>query len=323
MPVKLVDTVLLVDGSNLFFRSFYAIKYGQQKTDHSLRRGILEAHVFMNTYLSSLVRFTPCASIILWDFGKSLYRQSLYPEYKGKRAERDPADEKRMAYLRGIMADLFPKLGLLSIGVQGIEADDLICYFYRALRKNFNVAILSNDADLQQFPNTIVCDANLNTHFVDKESAKRLVLNKIVCGDKSDNVGNGVVGIGPKKFEALIDDIGLSYTALLGRYSESLDTVEAIERNRHLLDLCFVNDRVVHEAARSCIMKLLARQCKAQRFSKLDASMVMSRLGLSSLAANISGGTGKLLEVTHERTNDMCRCALLQRKRVRRSAITL
>jgi DNA polymerase-1 len=281
-------SLVLIDGNNMFYKSFYAVKYNKQGSSFHKpnANGFLEAHVFLKMYLANISQFLPAAAIICWDGNQSAFRRQLFDGYKAKRIAmadaRDPLELKRMSRLRVAMHEMFPKLGLCSVTVEGVEADDLIAYFYRKYREHYNVVVMSNDSDLKQFSGSLVCDLAGATHYIDHKTARLNILKKIVCGDTSDGI-NGVGGIGPKTFAKLLDTCGASYDAIVGHFSEDLQKVEILERNRRLVDLLRVNKLIVTPHAEAKLNKTMSKYLDND-FSKMLAVSHCIKIGLRSIA---------------------------------------
>lgn len=282
------QSLVLIDGNNMFYKSFYAVKYSKNAAPqgYNLQRGYLEAHVFLKMFLANVSRFMPAAVLLCWDGNQSAYRQRIYSDYKSKRISaasgRDPAEIKRVAMLRAAIYDLFPKLGLCSLVVNGVEADDLIAYFYRKYHNDYNIVVVSGDSDLKQFPDSLVCDLAGVTHHIDHGTAKLNILRKIVCGDTSDGI-TGVGGIGPKKFEQLMEECGPTFNAVAGYYSEDMSKIDLLVRNRRLVDLLYVNKVIVNRAARSELNKVFADYLTIE-FNRLVAVGHCIKLGLRHIA---------------------------------------
>jgi len=94
--------------------------------------------------------------ILAYDYGKSRYRQELHPAYKGHRSKAvDKHSEEELERYqqfqheyRHVLPRLSAALGVRTIGVQGVEADDIISIL--ANTTSSQVIIMSNDHDLFQ-----------------------------------------------------------------------------------------------------------------------------------------------------------------------------
>ena len=95
------------------------------------------------------------------------------------------------------------------------EGDDLISYYVHHKLPNEKVVIMSADEDLTQLISDTVCIYNnIKKKFLSKDNFKRLkgfpyenvVLKKVFCGDKSDNIGN-IAGVSETRLVELMPEI--------------------------------------------------------------------------------------------------------------------
>ena len=95
------------------------------------------------------------------------------------------------------------------------EGDDLISYYVHHKLPNEKVVIMSADEDLTQLISDTVCVYNnIKKKFFSTENFKRLkgfpyqnvVLKKVFCGDKSDNIGN-IAGVSEERLVELMPEI--------------------------------------------------------------------------------------------------------------------
>src|SRR5206468_1701426 len=97
-----------------------------------------------------------------FDYGKSQYRLSLFPEYKANRLP--PKDEEKEHYEK-----FFAELNLVAtelpytkFKLYGIEADDIIAYLTLQLKEYYpHIWIVSSDKDLYQLLDNNVSIFNL------------------------------------------------------------------------------------------------------------------------------------------------------------------
>jgi len=161
------------------------------------------------------------------DWGPS-FRKELYSQYK---ANRPPASEE-LKKVFPVVAKATKALGIETIKVKGIEADDLIaCYTKIARAQGHRVTIVTRDKDLMQLisPMVQIYDP-VNKKTIDENSvrSKFLVEPKQVrdvlalMGDDGDNIP-GVVGIGPKTAAALVNQFN-SVEELLENVSKIVDS---------------------------------------------------------------------------------------------------
>ena len=139
MPKK----VCLVDGSGYIFRAFYALP----PMTNPAGLPVNAVYGFTNMFLKLTSQIKCDYSLVLFDAKRKNFRNEIFPDYKGTRKE--------------IPEDLIPQFELIHNAVSalnlnylemdGFEADDLIAtYAAEALKKGYEVVIVSGDKDLMQ-----------------------------------------------------------------------------------------------------------------------------------------------------------------------------
>ncbi len=201
-----MKNLLLIDASNLLFRSYYATAYtgNFMTTDEGLStNGIFGfAHAMVklldNGYTHILVALDPK--------GKT-HRHLEYKEYKGTRKE----TPKELIEQFPLMEEYLDALGVYYYQQDLMEADDIIGYATKHFKTDFDkVTIYSNDHDLMQLLDTNVSQIvsrkglkEIETFTPDylKEkmgiSPTQMIDYKGLVGDASDNIP-GVPGVGDK-----------------------------------------------------------------------------------------------------------------------------
>ena len=217
MPSK---TLLLVDGNNLVYRSFFAIP------PLANREGIPTNAVygFTNVLRKLLSEETPALAAVTFDAGGRTFRHERFEAYKANRPPTPDDLKQQFPYTR----KLCDVLGLPILERPGIEADDLIATLAeRAVEEGFRVLIVSSDKDLLQLVRegvSIVHPVKYNR--LDTEAVKekfgvppeRVADVLALMGDSVDNVP-GVPGIGEKGARKLISEWG-SLEELLAHAAE-------------------------------------------------------------------------------------------------------
>jgi len=139
--------VILVDGNNLAFRSFYAFRQLSFEEEHTgTYYGFLGAHARLKAKYGD--SFVYCFD------SKESWRKGVYPAYKSKRAEKEEDPEKanvRTVHIPKLM-DVLSLLGYPVLQYRGLEADDLLSLQLQSLRKQgaSRVYVYSGDRDLYQ-----------------------------------------------------------------------------------------------------------------------------------------------------------------------------
>ena len=116
---------------------------------------------------------------------------------------------------RDLLCKYFNELYIRWMIDEKTEGDDLISYYVHHKLPNEKVVIMSADEDLTQLISETVCVYNnIKKKFFSKENFKRLkgyphenvVVKKVFCGDKSDNIGN-IDGVSETRLVELMPEI--------------------------------------------------------------------------------------------------------------------
>lgn len=197
--------------------------------------------------------------ITISDYGKSAYRLSLFPEYKGDRAARyaEQAPEEQR-YTEIFFAELANTRELLSecsnfIQLKGVEADDIATYIVKQLKDKYdNIWLVSTDSDWDQNLSENVHRFSTRTrkeytleNFYDEHAVDTpdewTILKSLQGGH--DNI-KGVEDIGPKRGYALIR--GMSSIFDLVDTLPIAGKQKFIQRLNAAEDLLVLNDSLVN-----------------------------------------------------------------------------
>ena len=116
---------------------------------------------------------------------------------------------------RDLLCKYFNELYIRWMMDEKTEGDDLISYYVHHKLPNEKVVIMSADEDLTQLISDTVCVYNnIKKKFLSTENFIRLkgfpyqnvVLKKVFCGDKSDNIGN-IKGLSEERLVELMPEI--------------------------------------------------------------------------------------------------------------------
>jgi DNA polymerase I len=224
--VKTGDHLYLIDGSGYLFRAYHALPPLSRKSD-SLPTGAVSGYCNMLWKLLEDMRDgdRPTHLAVIFDAGKTTFRNEIYPQYKANRPE--PPEDLIPQF--PLVRDATRAFNVACIEEAGFEADDLIAtYARRAREAGAKVTIVSSDKDLMQ----LVIDGQVE--LFDSMKNKRIgsaeVIEKFgvppskviqvqaLAGDSADNVP-GVRGIGVKTAAELINLYG-DVETLLARTNE-------------------------------------------------------------------------------------------------------
>lgn len=201
-----MGNVLLLDGFNLAFRSYYGLP--DLTRGDGFPTGAIHGWVKTLWKLEDMER--PDLIVVFFDEGGSDRHLELLPEYKANRDEMPEALSTQLPYLRQV-AEL---MGLPVISQMGVEADDLIASAARKFVQNGDqVVIVSADKDLGQCVEQNIsqllpaptANPRLGWRTLDVEGVEKkfgVPPSKVpdylaLIGDTSDNIP-GIQGVGPK-----------------------------------------------------------------------------------------------------------------------------
>ena len=201
---------LIVDGSSIFYRAFYAMP--ALTAPNGEPTGAVAGTA--NILLKVLREFSPDLSAVALDAAKKTFRNEIFSEYKANRQTMPDELAAQLAMLK----EFLDALGLKTCKTQGYEADDIIGTLATQAAENFHVDILTGDRDALQLINSttrVLLTKNTGVDIYDEEKFRdeysfapaNLVDYKSLRGDTSDNIP-GVKGIGEKTATNLIRDFG-------------------------------------------------------------------------------------------------------------------
>ena len=142
--------VILVDGNNLLFRSYYATAYSGSNMRNSKGFPTNGLFGFINMMNKIINEEKPEYIVVAFDKGKT-FRHESYADYKGGRAE--TPDELKMQF--PVAKKILDAMGVKHYEIDNYEADDIIGTFAKMIDNNPNYigTIISSDKDLLQLIN--------------------------------------------------------------------------------------------------------------------------------------------------------------------------
>lgn len=258
---------ILVDGTNLFLRSYTASPKMAEGTHVGGTIGFLST-------LGSLIRILQSsACTIVWEGGGSTRRRSIFPGYKGGRKPQKfnrfyedeiPDSPENRDWQLMFLISLLKFLPVRQMYVSDCEADDVIGYIARYCYKDDDIMIASSDHDYYQLVNDRVKIWSPNQKKIIDEAAiiekygvhpTNFCLARCFEGDQSDSIP-GVKGVGMKtlikKFpqflteEVLIEDIieeskRMSSSSKLKFYKEIAESEQLLRLNWRLMNLDLIS----------------------------------------------------------------------------------
>ena len=207
--------VILVDGNNLLFRSYYATAYSGNLMKNSKGFPTNALYGFTNMLNKIIKDENPEYMIVAFDKGKT-FRHEKYKDYKGGRIK--TPDDLVMQFKPA--RELTNALGIKCFEIENYEADDIIGTYSKIIdeTEGYEGLIVSSDKDLLQLISSKVKVKLLKTHdyiMMDEEEFKKtyglepikMIDIKGLQGDPSDNIP-GVKGIGEKTALKLLQEYG-------------------------------------------------------------------------------------------------------------------
>jgi DNA polymerase-1 len=266
--------VFIVDGMNLFLRSFSA--YPTMSSHGHQMGGCIG---FLKTLQRLCREFQPSQVFVAWEGGGSQRRRKIFPEYKMNRkpdklnrfyGDDIPETEENKRHQLMSLLSVLKTVPVCQVYVSDCEGDDVVSYMCRGPLRRRQKVIVSSDKDMYQLldddtkiyslhKKLFVTAADVFEEF--RVRPHNFALAKALCGDPSDNIP-GIKGLGFKtaasKFpflgsedEILLQEL-LDYAAshvgdgsVYKRVFESSDDVRRNWRLVHLDGSMLSNDQAM------------------------------------------------------------------------------
>ncbi len=229
-------TLVLVDGSSLAFRSFYALfTAGMRKADGTPTWAV---YGFFKALFDLLEQRAPDMMAVCFDVKAPTFRHAEYEKYKANRQEM-PDD---LACQWPVIKEGVEALSIPVYEMAGFEADDIIgTVAVEASRRGFNVVILTGDQDAFQLLDdsiAVLMPGKSGLTLYGRQAVhdklgvfpEQIIDYKALCGDASDNIP-GVRGIGPKTAVSLLGE-----DATLDAIYQNLDKIGSKSVRQKLID---------------------------------------------------------------------------------------
>ena len=207
--------LLLIDGSNLAFRMFFALEMSNLRD--SKGNPTWAVYGTLKAFFDMLEFAKPTAAAVAFDLPIPTYRHEVFSEYKANRPDEMPDD---MQPQWEVIKESFRRFHIPVLEEPGFEADDLIGIMAKeADQEGYEVIILSGDKDLYQLVNENIKIAVPQRKgglelFGEAEVFEKMGVKPVqvadykgIAGDSSDNIP-GVRGLGPKAAVKLLTEYG-------------------------------------------------------------------------------------------------------------------
>ena len=241
--ILIMETLYIVDGSNLIYRGYYSShSYSRKDKDGNCINGLygffsllLKDVKLVKQYFNSNIDYF----CVLFDIYPATNRRNIYPQYKLNR--KDNPDRHNIRRQMKIAKKLLESLGIgVLYNTNGNEADDLIASL--ALNFKGKVVISTTDKDLCQVVRkniSILRKDEFITHknFYSIYGIKPNQFKDYLClmGDNSDNIP-GIYGVGKVKAKKIINEIG-SISSFFDNVVDNRWYSDILIQSKDILDL--------------------------------------------------------------------------------------
>ena len=205
--------IVLVDGNNLLFRSYYATAYTGNVMRNKEGFPTNGVYGFVNMINKIISEEKPEYMMVAFDIGKT-FRHEKYERYKDGR--RETPDDLKVQF--PVAKKILTAMGIKYLECAGYEADDIIGTISMWCEKDpeYEALIVSSDKDLLQLISDETVVKLLKTKdyvWMDKKTFNdtygfdpiHMIDLKALMGDSSDNIP-GVKGIGEKGAIKLVSE---------------------------------------------------------------------------------------------------------------------
>ena len=244
----MVKKLILIDGNNLMFRSYYATAYTGNMMKNSKGVPTNALFGFVNMMNKIISEENPSYMAVAFDIGKN-FRKEEYDFYKEGRIDTPEELKIQMPIAREIL----DKMGIKHFELAPYEADDIVGTIVKMTEadKDFASVIVSSDKDLLQ----LISDETEvkllkqtgfirynHKAFVDDYGIEpiKMIDLKALMGDQSDNIP-GVKGIGEKTALKLLQE----YKSLENLY-DNIDNIKGKTKEKLVEDkeMAFISKKI-------------------------------------------------------------------------------
>ena len=222
------EKIVLVDGYSLMYRAFHALPI----LDNGEGVYTNAIYGFMTMLLKVIQEEKPEYCAVAFDEHGKTFRHERYDEYKAGRAPTPEEFKPQIPLIR----EMLEKMGILQLGLQGYEADDILGTVSRMCEEaGIDAIIVTGDRDSYQLAGECTTILYTKRGITDTErvtpewifekygvTPKQMIDIKGLMGDASDNIP-GVPGVGEKtamkliqQFESLENALEKAETELKG-----------------------------------------------------------------------------------------------------------
>ena len=302
------ETILLIDGSGLVFRAFYALP-PLTALDGTHVNAV---YGFANMIQKLIERFKPDYIAVAFDLKGPTFRHKEYKEYKATRKKAPDELLNQFAVVKEF-CDCF---GLSRFEQEGFEADDLVgTMAKRAEEAGFNVEVVTGDKDYLQLVTEITTVYLTRRGITELESftpetldekygltAAQFLELKGLMGDPSDNIP-GVPGVGEKtgikllKAYGTIDGVYENTDKLKGKMKEKIEA-NHVQALMSLRLSRIINDVQMDFNWEDLKQEVPDEQALYQLYKKLNFKSLMRKIENRKVEVNPQTGTSVQVEAS-------------------------
>lgn len=230
-----MENFVIIDGSSLLNRAFYAIRLLSNK------KGIFTNGIygFLNMLDKINADYEPKYMCVVFDRKEKTFRKDIYDDYKGNRMKFP--DELSVQF--PILKDILTKMGIKVLDKAGFEADDLAGTLTMIDDKDIKKLLITGDKDYLQLikddTDVIITKkgvSEFDTYNNEKMeevyglSPDEFIDLKALMGDQSDNIP-GIYGIGEKTALKILSE----YRTIENLYNH-IDELKINKTNQRIID---------------------------------------------------------------------------------------
>lgn len=205
--------MVLIDGTNLIFRSYYATAVVGRLMRNSKGMPTNGLFGFVNMINKIINEEQADYYVVALDEGKT-FRHQIYDDYKQNRSAAPEELVVQLNYIKPILEGM----GVKWLTQEGYEADDIVGSLAKQFSEEIEIVAISSDQDyLQLIDDNVIVKLLKKSDYKYYDSdkffedygitPKQIIDLKALEGDKSDNI-SGVSGVGAKTALKLISEYG-------------------------------------------------------------------------------------------------------------------
>lgn len=172
-----------------------------------------------------------------------LYQEMVLEQSKVNRMNNgnyNESEDEKFERQKYTLQNILEELCIRQYEYENVEGDDIIAYYVKNRKENEKIVIVSSDKDLTQLisEDVIIYNPRIKD-FINKDNSvdkigithENVVLEKILCGDVSDNI-KGIKGLGEKTLVKLFPQIKDTKTDLNSIIEHSKALLEERRENK-------------------------------------------------------------------------------------------